>query len=49
MKLGLIGGLGPESTIDYYKRLVYRYSEISSKNEFPEIVIESLSLDKTLN
>lgn len=49
MKLGLIGGLGPESTIDYYKKLVYRYKEISRENEFPEIIIESLNLDKTIN
>lgn len=49
MKLGLIGGLGPESTIDYYKKLVYRYKEKSRENEFPEIIIESLNLDKTIN
>ena len=27
--LGLIGGIGPESTIEYYRILVARYRELS--------------------
>lgn len=40
-KLGLIGGTGPESTIIYYKKIVYGANKIVGKNFFPNINIES--------
>lgn len=41
-KLGLIGGTGPESTIEYYKRIEYAVQKTTGK--FPELIIESLSV-----
>ncbi len=42
-KIGIIGGLGPESTILYYKELVDRY-KIKSGGDDPVIIIHSVSL-----
>jgi aspartate racemase len=41
--LGLIGGTGPESTIDYYRLLVSKYREQASGNA-PPLIINSVNL-----
>ena len=41
--LGLIGGTGPESTIEYYRLLVARYREQADGNS-PSLVINSVNL-----
>jgi len=41
--LGLIGGTGPESTIDYYRLLVAKYREQADGNS-PSLVINSVNL-----
>ena len=42
-KLGLIGGAGPESTIPYYRGIIYGVQKKLNKPFFPPLVIESLS------
>ena len=42
-KLGLIGGVGPESTILYYHSIVYGVQKRMGKPYFPPLTIESLS------
>lgn len=42
-KLGLIGGVGPESTIPYYRGIVYGVQEKIGKTVFPPLTVESLS------
>lgn len=42
-KLGLIGGIGPESTIPYYHDILYGVQERVGKPYFPPMVIDSLS------
>ena len=42
-KLGLIGGVGPESTIPYYRGIIYGVQKQLNKPFFPPLVIESLS------
>ena len=41
-KLGLIGGTGPESTVEYYRQIEYGVQE--KTGVFPNLVIESLSV-----
>jgi aspartate racemase len=41
--LGLIGGTGPESTIDYYRLLVAKYREQADGNS-PSLIINSVNL-----
>ena len=43
---GMIGGLGPESTIDYYRSIIARYRARSGNSEYPHVVINSLDVDK---
>jgi aspartate racemase len=42
MRIGIIGGLGPEATIEYYRIIVQRYKEETGR--FPEISIDSLDM-----
>ncbi|HKW18969.1 MAG TPA: amino acid racemase [Terriglobales bacterium] len=44
--LGIIGGLGPESTIDYYRSILARYRQITHNREYPHVLINSLDVDK---
>ena len=43
-KLGLVGGMGPESTISYYHDIVYGVQKRIGKNFFPNLVIESVNV-----
>jgi aspartate racemase len=45
-KIGLIGGLGPEATVDYYKAIIDSFKE-GNKGSFnyPEIIIYSVNLE----
>ena len=43
---GMIGGLGPESTIDYYRSILARYRARKPDSGFPHILINSLDVDK---
>lgn len=43
-KLGLIGGTGPESTLIYYKKIVYGANKQVGKGFFPNLTIESLNV-----
>jgi len=41
---GIIGGVGPESTIDYYRRLIQAYKERDPEGNYPSLVINSVNL-----
>ncbi len=43
---GMIGGLGPESTIDYYRSILARYRARKPDGGYPHLVINSLDVDK---
>ena len=43
---GIVGGLGPESTIDYYRSMIASYRARNANAGNPQIVINSLDLDK---
>jgi aspartate racemase len=45
----MIGGLGPESTLDYYQRIVALYRERTGQRHYPEFVVVSLDLRKGLD
>jgi aspartate racemase len=46
-RLGLVGGLGPESTIDYYRRILEAWARIDPSTA-PSIVIDSLDVQRGL-
>lgn len=43
-RIGVIGGLSPESTVHYYQILFREYNRQIGQLNFPEITIESLNL-----
>lgn len=47
-KLGLIGGMGPQSTMPYYLNIVYGVQRRTSADFFPNITIESLNVFEIL-
>jgi aspartate racemase len=47
--LGIIGGLGPESTLDYYQRIIGLYRERTGGEHNPEFIIVSVDLRKGLD
>ncbi|HMI49798.1 MAG TPA: hypothetical protein VK481_14080, partial [Gemmatimonadaceae bacterium] len=45
--LGIVGGLGPESTIDYYRRILEAWKR-DDPSSSPSILIDSLDVDRGL-
>jgi len=43
-KIGLVGGLGPASTLDYYRGIINGYRQKAGENAYPEIFINSLNM-----
>ena len=43
-KLGLVGGMGPESTVPYYHDIVYGVKEKIENDFFPNLTIESVNV-----
>jgi aspartate racemase len=46
--LGIIGGTGPESTIDYYRSLIAAYRARVADGSYPRIIINSVDNQKLL-
>jgi aspartate racemase len=44
--VGIIGGLGPESTIDYYRSIIARCRARKPEAAYPHVIINSLDVDK---
>ena len=42
----MIGGLGPESTIDYYRFIIARYRARKPDGGYPHVILNSLDVDK---
>jgi aspartate racemase len=45
-KIGIIGGLSPESTVSYYLHITRKYVEMFGDYSYPEIIIYSVNLEK---
>jgi len=44
--IGIIGGLGPESTVDYYKEIIAAFNARYDEMTYPEIIIYSVNIDE---
>jgi len=42
--LGIVGGIAPESTVDYYRRIIALYRERRPDGSYPAIIINSIDL-----
>jgi aspartate racemase len=47
--LGIIGGIGPESTIEYYRLIVAAYRDRKRDGHAPAVIINSIDLKKMLD
>lgn len=48
-KLGIIAGIGPESTIQYYRSIISGYQEKLNTKNYPEITLHSINMTEMLN
>lgn len=49
MKVGIVGGIGPESTVDYYKSIIVEYQRKCYDDNYPRIVIDSVNMTEMLS
>ena len=47
-KIGIIGGIGPESTLDYYRGIIDAFREQSRGLHYPDIIVYSADLGEVL-
>jgi aspartate racemase len=47
--IGMIGGIAPASTVDYYQRLISRFQERTKLREYPSIIINSINMTHMMN
>jgi len=48
-KIGIVGGLSPESTIIYYQRIVGRCHEFFGDHTYPEIIVYSVNFQRFID
>jgi aspartate racemase len=46
--LGIIGGIAPESTVEYYRRVIEAYRRRTNDGSYPKIIINSIDLTAML-
>lgn len=46
--LGIVGGIGPESTIEYYRRLIAAYRQKENDGSYPHLILNSINLTEML-
>ena len=46
--IGIVGGIGPESTIEYYRLIVSSYMRRVADGSYPSIIINSIDLKRLL-
>jgi len=48
-RIGILGGLTPESTVPYYLHIIHRYEQLYGDHSYPEIIIYSVSFQQFEN
>jgi aspartate racemase len=46
--VGILGGIGPESTIEYYRSIIASYRERAGDRGYPSIIINSIDVNQML-
>ncbi|MFA5327135.1 MAG: amino acid racemase [Prolixibacteraceae bacterium] len=47
--IGMIGGIAPASTVDYYQRIINRFQERTGQRDYPSILINSINMTHMMN
>jgi aspartate racemase len=45
---GIVGGIAPESTVDYYRRIVALWRERTGDGSYPSLLLDSIDLQRML-
>ena len=45
-KIGILGGLGPESTVDYYKKIIGAFNSEYTSMAYPDILVYSANINE---
>jgi aspartate racemase len=48
LTVGIVGGIGPESTVDYYRGIINGYRSLSNGTDYPRIIINSINMTEML-
>lgn len=48
-RVGIIGGIGPESTVEYYRFLIDEYRRMRPDGSYPSIIINSIDMKRMLD
>jgi len=46
--LGIIGGIGPESTIEYYRQIIDAYRAETGDGSYPPLILDSIDLQRMI-
>jgi aspartate racemase len=46
--VGIVGGIAPDSTIEYYRQIIAAYRNHSSVGDYPSIIINSINLRRMI-
>jgi aspartate racemase len=47
--LGIVGGIGPESTIEYYRSLIAAYRAREQDGSYPHVIINSINMKRLID
>lgn len=47
--IGMIGGIAPASTIDYYQRIISRFQERTGQRDYPSLIINSINMNHMMS
>ncbi len=48
-RIGIVGGIGPETTVEYYRRILDLYRRRNPDDSAPYIIINSLDMKKPVD
>lgn len=48
-KIGIVGGIGPASTLDYYSGIINGFRQKTGNDNYPEIIINSINMTEMLS
>ena len=48
-RIGILGGLTPESTVSYYMHIVHRYNELHGDHGYPETIIVGVTFQEYMD
>lgn len=46
--IGILGGISPESTVEYYKGIIKSFRNIKGENNYPQILINSINITEMI-